>query len=60
MYMLEMMKCYCGEQIMIEPEINESIEQYINKRQCPKCERIGQWTTTAYTFKKHVQNISNL
>jgi hypothetical protein len=46
-YMLEMMKCYCGEQIIIEPEINESIEQYINKRQCPKCERIGQWTTTA-------------
>ncbi|TVP40676.1 hypothetical protein [Candidatus Nitrosocosmicus arcticus] len=47
MYMLEMMKCYCGEQIIIEPEINETIEQHINRRQCPQCERIGQWTTTA-------------
>jgi hypothetical protein len=45
MYMLEMMKCYCGEQIIIEPEIDETVVQFINRRQCPNCERIGQWTT---------------
>ena len=46
MYMLEMMKCYCGEQIIIEPENNETVEQFIKRRQCPKCERIGQWTAS--------------
>jgi len=46
MYMLEMMKCYCGEQIIIEPENNETVKQFIKRRQCPKCERIGQWTAS--------------
>lgn len=55
--MLEMMKCYCGEHIIIEPEINETVEQFINRRQCPKCERIGQWTTSTQDLKRQMQDV---
>lgn len=37
------MKCKCGLRDIIKPKHNESVEQFMQRRKCPKCGTVGVW-----------------
>lgn len=41
--MSNILKCKCGLKDIIRLKHNESIEQHIQRKRCPKCGTIGLW-----------------
>ncbi len=41
--MSNIMKCKCGQKDIIKLRHNETIEQLMRRRKCPRCGTVGVW-----------------
>lgn len=43
MTLSHVMRCVCGMKSMIKPNRDETKEQYMRRRKCRNCRRVGEW-----------------